>query len=252
MISRYSATLNGISLHSLSPAILIANISYDPPSYSLDSYEVAKRQGAIIQRKHKSRAGCIITFFIREYDTGKRQQVCQQVCRWARNGGILKTGDRPGQMLRCICEGLPSVSSVRDWTEPLQIAFAAYALPYWQEQIQNSITLSSGTGDLFVTGSAPSANVEVMVTASGTVSTITLTCADTSIILSGLGLGSGDKVTITYDDNMIQSIRKNDQSILNKRTGNDDLVAVCGLKNLVGFTADGPCTVKFSSRGLWE
>ena len=252
MNSRYSATLNGVSLQSLSPAITIADISYDSPSYRLDSYGVAKRDGAIIQRAYKSRAGCTISFFIREYDTAKRQQICQQVCRWARDGGILKTGDRPTQMLRCICEGLPSIASVRDWTEPLQIAFTAFSLPYWQEQSQNSLTLSSGTGELFVTGSAPRAPGEVTATASGSVGSITLTCAGTSITLSGLGLVSGDQVKISYDENMIQSIKKNNQSILNKRTGDDDLIAVCGQKNQVGFTADGPCSVRFAVRGLWQ
>jgi len=56
---------------------------------------------------------------------------------------------------------------------------------------------------------------------------------------------------LLYDDNMIQRIMDDTTSLLSKRTGADDLIAVCGERNRMAFTASGNADVVFSARGAW-
>ena len=177
MISRYEVTLNGISLASIHPSILITDVSYSPPSYALETFASAKRQGARIRRTYKETAECSVTFAIRAYDIKERQKICQDICRWAKDGGDLRVNDREGQKLQCICGKLPAVGSVRGWTDEMTISFSAYALPYWHEVIPTTLSLtgSSGSGTLFVPGSAPETLVEAVITANAALSSVALT-----------------------------------------------------------------------------
>ena len=132
--------------------------------------------------------------------------------------------------------------------------FAAVNVPYWQEDALTRLTLE-GTHDeglLTVPGNAPDTVVEVTVVPQAALSEITLKVRDTLLTLSNLSAVVGDRITITYDDQMIQSIKKNSTSILSKRTGADDLKAVCGKSNVTEFTATAACTVIFNARGRWE
>lgn len=254
MISRYQVVLNGISLQSLSTDILITDISYPEPRIQLSTYTRAKRDGAGIHQRYKDKTVVSIRFMIRAYDIARRQQICQQVRNWAKDGGDLRINDRPGQRLVCICEYIPMLNSVRNYTEEIEIQFAAYAVPYWQELIPESISLSgsSANGDFYVPGDAPETVVEAIITANATLTSISLTTGDTTLALSGISVPSGSSIQITYDDELIQSIKTGNTSLLAKRTGADDLMAKCGTINHVSFTADASCTVTFRARGWSE
>lgn len=168
-MTRYEVTLNGISLESLHPSIYIIDVNYEPPQYSIETYSIVKRQGARISRKYKEKAAVSIRFVVRAYDIVERQSIIQSIIHWAKNGGDLRINDRPGQKLVCVCDQLPGVESVRGWTEELTIAFAAYAIPYWQslEETVANLTLEDGTQvsskdlapltdlELYVPGNAP-------------------------------------------------------------------------------------------------
>lgn len=254
MIGRYEATLNGINLTSIDPAIVVTDISYDRPDYDTDFVSVAKRHGSRVHRRMKDRASCTVTFAIRAYNTADRNRICQQVIAWARDGGELQTSDRDGQKLVCICDALPTVSSALRWTDPVSVTFSAYALPWWQETAVQNLTLSggSGNGNLYVPGTAPEAMVEVQITPTATLATIHLDARDKRMSLTGLNISGGTTINISYDANMIQSIKAGNVSLLPYRSGADDLIAVCGKLNYMGFIADANCVVLFKTRGLWD
>ena len=69
--------------------------------------------------------------------------------------------------------------------------------------------------------------------------------------LSGLSVGAGNTIKIEYDDQLIQSIRVGSTSILDKRTGADDLIANCGEVNSLSFSSSASVTVTYKVRGLW-
>ena len=80
---------------------------------------------------------------------------------------------------------------------------------------------------------------------------MTLTAGGKTMTLSGLSVASGSVIRISYDDEMIQSIKVGNVSLLPNRTGADDLTVDCGETTAFSFTSSGAASVKFSVRGLW-
>ena len=253
MISRYEAWLNGVALSSVNPDILILDIEQPSTNIRTETFTTAKRNGARIYKRRIEKTSVTIRFAIRKYDIADRRAVCSDVVRWAKNGGILETNDRDGQRLRCVLDTTPIIQSALRWTDPLTITFTAYALPFWEEKEQSVLHLSgtSGEGTLYVPGNIDGAMIEATVTSNGSLSTLSLTANGKTITLGGLSVGTGGVVELKYNDEMVQSIKADGVSVLNKRTGADDLVAVCGGSNTLGFLSNVSVNVDFKVRGLW-
>ena len=253
MISRYEAYLNGVALSSVSADILILDVEYPTPTIRTETFSVARRQGLRVHRQYIEKTSVTISFTIRNYDTRARQSICGAVAKWAKNGGILTINDRVGQRLRCVCDTPPMISSALRWGDTLRLVFVAYSLPFWEEVVPSVLQLS-GTqenGLLFVPGDVDGAMVEATITANAALTTVTLGVNNLEMVLSGLSISSGQSISITYDDNMIQSIKVGTTSLLNKRTGADDLLVNCGEVNSFSISADASVTVNFSVRWLW-
>lgn len=253
MISRYEAILNNAPLSGISPDILILDIRYTPPAIENETYTVAKRQGARIRRRYVGKSTVVIDFAIMAYDTRRRQEICNSVAKWAKNGGILWTNDRTDQRLKCVCDAFPTITSALKWTDTLSITFSAYAIPFWEEIIPATLSLTgtSGSGRLYVPGNVDGALVEATIKVNKAINSVTLTANDTSITLAGISIGAGNTIVISYDDDGIQSIKNGTTSLLDKRTGSDDLLANCGVVNALSFSAYASVTVDFKVRGLW-
>lgn len=147
MISRYEVKLNNVSMASLSEKILILDVNYETPKYTRNLFQRANRNGALVGKAYKQRAAVSIVFEIHEYNISDRQTILANIIKWAKDGGDLRINDRPGQKLICVCDALPAIESVRDWTGSMTITFAAYAIPYWQNVTAQTFSaeLESGT-----------------------------------------------------------------------------------------------------------
>ena len=88
------------------------------------------------------------------------------------------------------------------------------------------------------------------VTASASISGFTLSVGSYQMTVN-VSMAANDTVTITYDENLIQSIKKGNASVLDKRTGADDLLAECGKINRFSVSASSSITAVFSVRGCW-
>lgn len=253
MISRYEAWLNGVSLSSISSKILILDIQYPSATIKNETFLAAKRHGARLHRRYIDKASVTIVFEIREYSLTARQSVCADIVRWAKNGGVLKTIDRPGQRLRCVCDKHPSIQSAMKWTDALSITFSAYALPFWEEETPVELTLSGqeSEGNLFVPGNVDEAFVEIEAIIGSHTENIAFGTNNRRIELYGITAEEGQTITLTYDDEMIQSIKIDGVSLLGHRSQADDLIAFCGQTNKVGFSSWGTADVTFKVRGLW-
>jgi hypothetical protein len=181
--------------------------------------------------------------------------VLQDIVKWAWNGGVLEVNDRDGQQLNCICEAYPSIDSVRDWTNPLSITFAAYEIPYWQDKTATTLTLTGteASGTKSVGGNGDDCYVKCTVVPSGTLTSLTVTAGDTSIALSGISVSSNTTLTIGYVDGIFV-ISAGGSSLLGKRTAasSDDLRVACGGTRTFSVTANVSVTATFEFRGNWE
>lgn len=253
MISRYEAVLNGISLGSISSDILIHDISHSPAQFRDDVFQVAKRNGSRLYRRYFESASVSIKFEIHSYSISQRQAICDAVNAWAKDGGILMTNDRNGQFLQCVCSEFPSVQSARNWTDELTVSFEAYSVPFWQESVYQSVsaTGTSWNGTFWVPGSGDKTFVEAEILANASLSSVGITVNGRTLTLSGLSVSSGSTIKIAYDSDGIQSIKVGSTSLLNKRTGVDDLLADCSKNNTFSFTSSASVTVTLKARGLW-
>ena len=253
MRSRYEVWLNNIALSSLDPKILILDIRYATPPITNSGYTLAGRHGSYLYRRYAEKSSVNVQFAIRAYDTAERQAVCAEVAKWAKNGGLLQCSDRLGQRLRCICEAFPAINGVLSWTDTLQMTFTAFNLPFWEEELEKTLTLTgtSASGTLYVPGSVDGALIEASIKANAALSSVNLTANGKTLSLTGLSVASGQTINITYDNALIQSIKVGSTSLLNKRTGADDLVAKCGENNALSMSADASVNATFKVRGLW-
>lgn len=253
MRSRYSATLNNISLESINDDILILDIQYKATSFNDNTFNVAKRNGARFVDRIFETNEVSITFEIHSYSTQKRQAICNDVVRWAKNGGILETSDRVGQFLQCVCTGFPVIESSKNWTNPVTITFTAYAYPFWQEKEPSKLTLtgSSQSGTLYVPGNVDGAFVSASIKANASLSSVALTVNSRTLTISGLSVSANQTINIAYDENAIQSIKVGSTSLLNKRTGVDDLLAKCGENNSISVSASASVTATIQVKGMW-
>lgn len=250
MISRYEVTLNDVALSSINHDLLILDVGYGSAGLKTGSHQLANRDGSLIYRQYRGKATVTVKFQLRIYDIDDRQGALRDVILWAKNGGILEVNDRPGQRLRCVVDSYPTISSVRNWTDPLFITFAAYENPFWEGKTVMNLVLSgsSGSGTLDVPGNYDGALVGVVVSSGGTLTTVNLTVNDTSMKISGMSVSSFE---ISYDRHQIQKIRSGNTSLLRYRTGASDLLALCGASNTCSFSANTSATVNFKVRGLW-
>lgn len=291
MVSRYEVTLNGISLESIHPNILLMDVEYAEPKYELRKFTVVKRPGARIYDHYKEKASVAITFQIREYDIAKRQEICQSINKWAKDGGDLRINDRPGQRLMCICEKFPAITSVRGWTEDLSIEFAAYAIPYWQDiephiftaEYPAVVEYGANGGireyEMYVPGSAPFTYLEFELTDADFSSEHSYTIEVQSDIMNDPFALNGAQhhadefmYALYYDQNMVMSLKQyypdgqetKTASMMHYLTKPNDIVVPCGGTQKIKFAnrrlsnsqtdeyTTLACSIKFMARGLWE
>ena len=268
MISRYDAILNGVPLSSLSAAILITDISYTAPAVDYETFSIAKRHGARIYRRYVESAQVKISFAIREYNIRTRQEICNEIVRWARNGGILQCNDRQGQRLHCVCSSFPYIASAQKWTDNLSMTFTADTLPFWESTTETIVELTSSGGYVQSTVAIPG-NIEAALVSATVVTAnypdpaegqdptqvtrLDFEAGGTAITLTGLTIGKKQTITIAYDENLIQSIKHGSTSLLGKRTAasDSDLMAACAENVRFRFRASAEATVTYKVRGLW-
>lgn len=256
MISRYEVALNDVLLSEVSENLLILDVHYTDPEITNSMVSLGNREGSFITRRRKERASVTIDFEIHEYDIAERQRVYQDIVSWAIGGGILTINDRPDMRLRCICENLPAISSVKNWTDSLSITFSAYAYPYWEDVEPVLVTLNGANarGSIHVSGNVGEAFVTAEITANEAISHLTVSVGNTSIQLTGISIPKNGVVKISYDDDAILSIKYGSTSLLSKRTpaSSDDLMAKCGATNSVSVVASNVVTARISVRGCWH
>lgn len=252
MTSRYSATLNNVSLASVDSSILLLDIQYQPVEMQDKTINIAKRHGARRTDRSFGMSSARILFEIHKYGIADRQEVCGKIGKWAKDGGVLEVNDRPGQYLQCVCTEFPVINSAKNWTEALSITFTAFEIPFWQAKtaVTKALTGTSDEELLTVPGNVDGALVEVDITANASLSSITLSVNNRDLILSSLNASQSDIISISYDEKAIQSIKKGSASIMDKRTGVDDLLAVCG-SNTLEISASASVSAEFKVRGLW-
>lgn len=259
MISRYEAWLNDAALSDIDPRIYVYDITYNAPETERTTDAKAGVHGVRIGKSYIRSNSVTIGFEVRAYSTRLRQEIIQQVFAWAREGGWLRTSDRPYQRLRVVCDAFPVAQSVMKWLDVLDVTFTAYEWPFWEEisPEQTSITTEQTStlvsGSLYCPGSFEAPMEVTIVPTEGTMTEFSVAGNGMSMSFSGISALVNSAVKIGYtEDRHILTATLNNVSILDKRTAAsvDDMILKPGAMNAIAITADALVTATFKVKGL--
>jgi len=253
MTSRYEVKMDGVSLAAQDSSICVLDIQPGAVSPQYRTSRAANRHGARVDDLYVEKSVVKVLFEIHKYSIADRMEVCQKVQKWARKG-ILTTNDRAGQRLHAVCESFPAANA-KSWTAPLEVAFAGYFPPFWEDDTETTVTVSSGQStSKNIPGNAPETLVSAVVTAGAALDSMTLTVNGKSLVLSGISVSTGGVVTVGYDGYGDLFVRNGNTSILNKVTAAsaDDLRVPCGTDNVpFAFASSAAATCVYKLRGCW-
>ena len=257
MISRYRISLNGVQMDSLDDNLLILDIKYTPPERTVLKYTTANLDGCEMKDLKIIGRKIAVVFELHEYDTVKRNALCQKVNNWAAGGGTLMTNDREDQrLLNVVCEQYADIDSVKDWTAPITMVFSTTYVPNWVSNDETSKTLTGKnvTGNMNLDGNIGEALVSVTATAQESVTSIKLTVGSKTLDLTGLSVATGQTIVVDYIKNRYLRIRANGGDVMPKlkATSSDNLTAECGKITGIGVVSDGRVSAVFKARGCWR
>jgi len=256
MVSRYDVTLNNTHMAKLHKALYVLDVQYPDHEFEMQTQNPAGTDTIITGDRKKGKASVVVTFELHIYDIAERQAALQKVISWCRNGGTLKINDRPDQRLIVVCDKIPALGSVRNWTDPLTIEFSGYASPYWEDTAETVITLqgTNSGGTIAVPGTADATpfTVEVTPTAKA-IASLSIVVGSNTITLSGISCPVNTKIVFDHNSEGILTIKQGSTSILAKRTASsaDDITAKCGANCSVKVVAPSKVTAVFKTRGRW-
>ena len=256
MIGRYDAAINGTWLSEIGDSVVITDISEREAKTRISTAEKAIGNGLRFIRRQRESLSVSISFVIFEQDVERRKDILMRVQSWAAavSGSVsrLEINDRRGQYLLVRYAELPAMASAMNYQDEMTVVFTAYELPYWMDQHPSKATITKD-GSLFVPGIGETlVDAEITNTGSGTITSLTVACGETSLSFSGLSLGNGQTLSIAHDELGILSAKIGSTSVLANRTAesDDELVAVCGVYNPISVSG-GTVSAVFKARGVY-
>lgn len=247
----YQVWLNGLSLQDVNPSIRITDVQELAPSQLTTTAAMAAGDGLRLLRHARQSLSVAVCLTIREYSMTRRKEALAAVLAWARPGGWLTLGDRPGQRLNVVAQVLPSLQSAMRWTDALTLRFTAYEVPFWEESIPTHILPGRR---IHLPGNGPAAPVDFCWTAPGGSVSLRVQTPLSCIQLDSLPTAAGQKLMLTHAGG-VPIITLDGKDVLAYRTADssDDLLLPSGETSTVEVTANGAPTQGFTltARGRW-
>lgn len=254
---RYDVRLNGISLNDFGEDVIITDIMEDEPSEveTVQSMPYANR--SYYAGRVRDGLSVTVTFAIRAYGIIQRTDIYSRIAQWASKPGFLEINDRTGQRLYIDAAKLPSVGSVRNWTDTVSIQFMAYSKPFWEgcftAMASQATATTTASMALFAPGNAESCVLDAKITAKTAITSLTIACGSDKFVIAAT-VQPGQVLEISHTDDGYLRITANGQSVLANRSADstDEIRLVPGASNAVSITADGQFTATISTRGAWQ
>lgn len=247
-----SVYLNGISLASAHPLILLQHISEGAPETDVKTGPRAGAPGQFVTARKIKERKVTVTFAVRErLDFTKRAAAVSAAAAWAMNGGWLEISSRPGLRMWVVPTQLPDVGKLRDWTRDIELALTGYAWPVWTEITGNSVTVTgtTGTEDISAAGTWETRLEAEITPSSSALTSVSITVNGQTMALTDISVAAGKTLKIYWDENHLLRIENDGTGILGSRSG-DDLVLSPGLHE-IEYTFSTACSAKFTARGCW-
>ena len=238
MICAHRAALDGIQMDEIDPAIVIQRIEEAAPKETIQTAALAMGGSRITQKRRES-LDVVVRFAIdvRKREMARREEIIEQVNRWAMRGGILRISQKPARRLRVILAQAASVGDPWDWTANYSLTFRACGIPWWEQETPATATgpvAASGSIGIQAEGSAETFAEATLENMSGAnISTASISIGGNAMQFSDLGLGGGERLVIDHDERGFLRIRIRNaggtfRSAMAKRSGADDFKVLPG------------------------
>lgn len=261
MQMKHRVALNGVQLDSVDDRIMISRVDTGDGKMNIATVSLPE-DGSRVTAINRDSIDITVKFFIRlkKRRMEEREAVLEKVNAWAFGGGILTTNFKSNRRIRVFMAQAAVAGDPWEWTKEYSIVFRACGVPYWQQDDPATVmrtNTSTGTLTIGVDGSAKTVTEATFKNTSGaTINTFTINTGESSMSFTGLGLANGETLVIDHEDNgkkcflrlAIQGSGGVRRSVMNKRTGSDDLYISPGVHG-VAFTAGGAGQITISCRG---
>lgn len=251
MILSKRVALGGVQLDELHERIVVLGVD---PGIPEESISTVSRMGGFGQRvtgDHFETLDVTVTYGI---DVPKKQmelrrQIFEAVNAWARNCGWLTVNWMPNRRMYADKAVLPSSGDMWDWTKKYEIVFRAYNVPFWQDEIPNQAArslISSGSTAVIVGGNVQSVlDVEFRNRSGMQINNFSISAGGNTLVLSNLGLGGSETLAFSHGTDGLLRITAGGRSVMDRRTGADDLYVNPGTANVsISTERSGDLTVR--------
>ena len=256
MILSRRVALGGFQLDEIHERIVIRSVD---PGTTDENVQTVSRMGGVGQRvtgAHWEKLEATVEFGIDipKRDLAGRREVFEAVKSWAMRRGWLTTNEMPGRRMFVDKVILPSGGDLWNWTESMEITFRALNVPFWQDEtpgiaVENLIT--NGDISIDVSGNVTGVLDAEFTNRSGqTINRLSITAGGNTISFTNLALGGTDTLAISHGTDGLLRITAGGVSVLDKRTGADDLYVVPG-NNIVTIAAERAGSLTVRNWGRW-
>lgn len=262
MILSRRVSLDGVQLDSLDNNIIISGFEEDPEDETINTLEMTGRTGSLPVSRHVREKKITVKFHLRnrKTDYNGRNEVLEKITGWAAYGKIMKSTTRPDRKIQVTCTKKPKPTDPRNWTGEYSMTFTAYEKPFWENTTPASAVSdvkASGSVVLEVDGNRDNQiRIDAKNMSGAMINKVNLGCGNYSMAFTELALAANETLVIDYDSQLTQRIRilQTDgkyRSVMDKRTGSDDLKADPG-KVTVTFDCDRAIRLTATAAGRYS
>ena len=149
---------------------------------------------------------------------------------------------------------LPSGGDLWNWTDSMAITFRALNVPFWQDETPGMVTenlITNGSVSIDVGGNVTGVLDADFTNRSGqAINRLSITAGGNTLEFANLALGGSDTLSISHGTDGLLRITAGGVSVLNKRTGADDLYVSPG-SNIVTVAAERAGSLTVRNWGRW-
>lgn len=256
MILSKRVALNGVQLDELHDAIVIQRIDPGTPTRNIGTTSLMGGAGQRITGDHWETLDVTVEYGINlpKREMEERRQVFEAVTAWALDGGWLTVNWLPNRRVWVDRAEIANGGDMWEWTNTYTITFRAYCVPFWLDEVPTTETsplISNGQISINVAGNVQSVlDVRFENRSGATINNFKVSAGGNELVLSSLALGGYEALQISHGTDGLLRITAGTRSVLDKRTGSDDLYVMPG-DNVVRVTADRAGALTVMSYGRY-
>ena len=264
----HRVSLGGVQLDSLDERIIIKGIEGGAGKETVTAVATGAGDGTRITGRRRESVEIQVKFSmnIRRDSLEEREEVLEAINAWAAAiPAYLKINYKPDRRLYVDEVVTPGEGDIWKRLSEYTIVFRAHAIPFWQENTENSVatrTGQTGSGTILQAGSAEApANIELANKSGALINTASVTVNGHTMSFEQLALAANESLVIDHTVSKgkpvirirIRNAQDSYRSVMAKRTdGSADDLALDPGENAFSFSAQRACVLTVKSRGRFR